>query len=379
MRSLPLFLILSLFAVPSEIEARVGRTTLRENEPRDNEFGRKLGNGYRNKNKPSHNGHYFQRPTHNGQWYIKRKVDPSEYYHNLMPSNDSNDDEKPNPTKKPTHRPTTNSSPEPTNKPPTEAPIPPPTNAPTESAFVVPPTFNPAAIVVDIVVVPPEDEDFVKPVLAPPDAIDDQNNVVTIDPPTLVQTRIAAFALRGGAEFEDPSSYQSAALKRVEEQTGAEDMSDAKLIQYYALYSIFEATNARSNDFLLQARTFGDDERDIPGWKITSGWTETNLDPCEGEWYGISCVDDKVIRVDLFDNGLTGNFAPEIKLLAGDGEYSTGAGSLVQLDIFNNEHMSNDGDNSWIADLGSQLGTFKKQQQICCISMVAAAFVNRDK
>ena len=169
--------------------------------------------------------------------------------------------------------------------------------------------------------------------------------------------RLADFALSGGAEFEDPSSYQSAALRRVEEQVGAEDMSDIKLIQYYALYSIFEATNAKPNDFIITSRTFGDDLSDIPGWTTTTGWLDTNLDPCADSWFGVSCNNDQVVSLDLFDNGLTGNFAPEVKLLAGDGFYATGAGSLESLDIFNNENLSNNGDNSWIADLGSSLGT----------------------
>lgn len=175
---------------------------------------------------------------------------------------------------------------------------------------------------------------------------------------SVIQMRLADFALSGGTEFEDPSSYQSAALRRVEEQVGAEDMSDIKLIQYYALYSIFEATNAKPNDFIITSRTFGDDLSDIPGWKTTTGWLDTNLDPCADSWYGVSCNNDQVVSLDLFDNGLTGNFAPEVKLLAGDGFYATGAGSLESLDIFNNENLSNNGDNSWITDLGSTLGAY---------------------
>jgi len=42
--------------------------------------------------------------------------------------------------------------------------------------------------------------------------------------------------------------------------------------------------------------------------------------------------------------------------LASDGYTATGAGALLALDIFNNEYLSNNNDNSWIADLGSQLG-----------------------
>eukprot|EP00536_Pseudo-nitzschia_multiseries_P014689 jgi/Psemu1/291589/fgenesh1_pg.752_\ len=185
------------------------------------------------------------------------------------------------------------------------------------------------------------------------DGNDDQQFTIEFEPPSKVQLRILDFALEGGVEFEDPSSYQSAALRRVEEQVGIDDMTDVKLMQYYSLYCIFEATNAKSNEFIVQSKAF---EAGIPGWKVTTGWTENNVDPCGGKWWGISCVDDKVVNLDLFDNSLTGNFPPEVVFLAADGIYSIGAGALVSLDIFNNNFMSNNRDNSWMQDLGSQLG-----------------------
>jgi hypothetical protein len=255
-------------------------------------------------------------------------------------------------TDKPTEVPTFVPSFKPT-EPPFEVQTEPPIEEPVPTE-PVPPTFNPAEVITIGVVTPIDDDDEVEKVIFS----NETDGVINFDPPSEIEARLAEYVLQGGDEFFDRTSYQFAALKRVEAQVGADLMSDTKLIQYYALYSIFEATNAKLNDFIIQSRAFGEGlEGDkVPGWKISSGWLESDLDPCEGEWYGVTCVDDQIINLDLFDNGLTGNFPPEVVLLAGDGFFSTGAGALVSLDIFNNELMSNNGDNSWIQDLGSQLG-----------------------
>ncbi len=371
LRGLPLLLILSLLNT-SEVSARVGSKTNADSENNNHRDIRQLAGQYNKPHPPAnHNGHYY--PRHHGQYdyyYIKRPVDPSEYYYNYNPPA-----EPTSATKRPTARPTKAPQPaipvasvpkpaiEPT-LPPTEAPVPEPSLVPSESPIeqtdsptempVPPPTFNPA-IVVDLDVVG-GDGDGETGIVKPEIGVEDPGLVIDFEEPTPIQLRISEFALGGGSEFQDKSSYQWLALQRVEEQVGAEDMSDVKLLQYYVLYCIFESTNAKSNEFIKQSRAFGDDESDIPGWTITSGWMENDLDPCLGEWYGILCDEDQIVNVDLFDNGLTGNFAPEIKLLAGDGFYSTGAGNLVSLDIFNNQLLSNNGDNSWIADLGSGLG-----------------------
>jgi hypothetical protein len=150
--------------------------------------------------------------------------------------------------------------------------------------------------------------------------------------------------LQGGAEFDDPSSYQTAALRRVEEQVGADTMAEEKLIQYYALYCIFSSTHEVSNDVIVTDSQF---DLIIPGWEITTGWTETNVDPCDG-WFGVACESDEVVQLDLYSNSLTGNFAPEVTLLS----------SLTQLDLFNNPLLSNNGDSSWMTNLGSQMSKF---------------------
>jgi hypothetical protein len=365
LRALPFFLILSLL-LPSETAGRVGSTGSQQDVENGGESSlRKLAGGYGRPYQP------YTPPKHSGQYYIKRPIDPSEHYNNYKPAAKPTDPYPvyPEPTVKPSNKPTPapysvlpkipiSGSPKPTSPPlptfkptalptlkPTEPPQPQPTPEPTKEKEEAPPTFGPG---VDIEV----ENEILKP----------SNETIMFEPPTQIQSRIAEFALQGGAEFEDVTSYQSAALRRVEAQVGADGMTDVKLMQYYSLYCILEATNSKTNDFIIQSRAFGDGlsgiEDNIPGWKITSGWLETDLDPCEGEWYGVSCVDEQIVTLDLFDNGLTGNFAPEVVLLAGDGFFSTGAGSLVSLDIFNNELMSNNGDNSWMQDLGSQLGTW---------------------
>jgi len=266
----------------------------------------------------------------------------------------------------PTSSPTNSPTEEPTPKPTTASPTAGSTSSPTAGLTSSPtagstssPTAGPTSSPTkgpDVTTLTPTDELLMNFTIdGEDDESVDQQTTIEFAPPSNVQLRIGDFALLGGVEFEDPSSYQSAALRRVEEQVGVDDMTDVKLMQYYSLYCIFEATNAKSNEFIVQSRAFAEDAG-IPGWKVTTGWLENNLDPCEGNWWGVSCVDDKVVNLDLFDNGLTGDFAPEVVFLAGDGFYATGAGALVSLDIFNNRFMSNNGDNTWIEDLGSQLG-----------------------
>jgi hypothetical protein len=393
LRALPLLLVLSLL-LSSETAARVGTITSSssssssisdadavdvENNGGSENSGsglRELAGGYGYRPwkpwKPYKPPTPPTPPRHSGHYYLKRPIDPSEHYHNYAPVAKPTDPypvytEPPaNPTYRPTAAPYSvlplipiPGSPKPTiPPPPTFDPTTKPTPLPTLVGVEAPPTFSPFPPSVEIVLEENETEDkddvgILKPT----------NDTIKFEPPSPIQLRIAEFALDGGEEFADPSSYQFAALKRVEAQVGAENMTDVKLMQYYSLYCIFESTNAKSNDFIVQSRAFGDginsiqDNNVIPGWKITSGWMENDVDPCIGEWYGVSCANEQIVTLDLFDNGLTGNFAPEVVFLAGDGFFSTGAGSLVSLDIFNNELMSNNGDNSWMQDLGSQLGT----------------------
>jgi len=169
-------------------------------------------------------------------------------------------------------------------------------------------------------------------------------------PPVVLQT-IQPFALQGGSEFADPNSYQSRALARTEEQVGINTQTSAKILQYYALYSIFIATNGVSNVI-----TDSEGIVNVPGWIVAQGWESTSLDPCSGAWFGVDCDGDLVTKLDLFSNLLTGAFPPEVVLLASDGARATGAGALERVDLFDNMLLTNNNDNSWWEQLGSAFG-----------------------
>jgi len=176
--------------------------------------------------------------------------------------------------------------------------------------------------------------------------------VVPVSP---VQSKLAQFALNGGAEFEDTTSYQYKALKQVEAQEGVDTFTDAKLTQYYALYCIYFATNGVPNDITNADPRF--EGIPFPNWLVVNGWEETTVDPCDG-WYGIVCdSESRVSIIDLFENLLTGAFPAEIVLLSLDGPFATGAGNLFRLDLFRNEFLFNNEDNTWMTDLGSNMTT----------------------
>jgi hypothetical protein len=225
------------------------------------------------------------------------------------------------------------------------APIAPPSDAPV--APVAPPSEAPvtpteAPVAPIPAPVPPPTEAPVAPTIPP-----------TSGMPT-VQIRLTPFALQGGAEFNDPNSYQSQALLRTEQQEGVESFTDEKLTQYYALYCIYNATNQVPTSITDMDPRF--DGIPFPRWLVETGWDQTNVDPCDG-WFGIACdAEGRVETIDLFENLLTGSFPPEVTLLSLDGPAATGAGNLFRLDLFRNEFLYNNNDNSWFTDLGSNIG-----------------------
>lgn len=165
---------------------------------------------------------------------------------------------------------------------------------------------------------------------------------------------IASFGLNA-ASLHDPSSYQHQAMQRTSQQIGVDGFSDAKLVQYYALYCIYFATYAMPNHITNDDPRFAGIV--FPFWLISTNWDQVNVDPCNG-WHGISCDSDgKVTNIDLYENTLTGTWPDEVKLLAADGPFSTGAGKLTQVDLFANEFLT--GDASWISDLGSSVSKFE--------------------
>lgn len=159
-------------------------------------------------------------------------------------------------------------------------------------------------------------------------------------------------ALQGGDELDDPNAYQSCALGRTLAQEDIETsaMTEAKIIQYYALYSIYCATNGVSNKFTDNALGVGNP---VPGWVKNDNWDRANIDPCDG-WYGITCDNQgRVTEVKLFSNNLTGRWPAEVTLLASSGPRSTGAGRLNRIDIYDN--MIHSEDPFWISELGDEL------------------------
>jgi len=229
------------------------------------------------------------------------------------------------PTGKPTGLPTKSPTKAPTKKPTTSSPTKAPTKKPTSSPTKAPTTSNPT----------------VTPTLSPTSSPTKANRLGgqgddIIPLISILQGRIEPNSYYGGAEFEDPISYQMKALFRVEEQDGVEWVSDHTLLQYYILYCIYYSANGAN-------------------WKSNTGWEESTLGPCSG-WFGISCDEENnIVGINLYDNGLNGLLPPEVSLLASDGFRSTGAGALQSLDLYLNADLGNGNDNYWISELGSSL------------------------
>ncbi|KAG7364255.1 hypothetical protein IV203_037457 [Nitzschia inconspicua] len=178
-----------------------------------------------------------------------------------------------------------------------------------------------------------------------------------------LQTRLekAIFGLTvNAAAFQDPTSYQSKALQRTSQQEGVYGFTDSKIAQYYILYCLYYATYAVPNEITLSDPRF--EEIIFPTWLISTNWDKVNVDPCDG-WYGIVCdTNGKVAEIILSQNILTGKWPEEVKLLAGDGPFSTGAGNITQIDLFRNEFLTNGGDSSWMSDLGSGITTIMLEE-----------------
>jgi len=137
----------------------------------------------------------------------------------------------------------------------------------------------------------------------------------TAEPTTVEYSIVRDVALEGGAEFLRPNSYQSKALRWLEQNSWVSS-SGMQMIQRYTLACISIATTNVSHRFANPART---------QWKNTTRWM-TATDECT--WYGVECDSNKqVIALRLNNNGLTGSFPPEVKLMAS---------TLKRLDIGDN-------------------------------------------
>lgn len=200
---------------------------------------------------------------------------------------------------------------------------------------------------------------------------------------TALKSRVinATKSLNADALLIDPNitTYQSKAFLQLSRQVGVDGFTDAKLAQYYALYCIYFATNAVPNEITDNDIRFKYIK--MPEWTESTNWkNETTVDPCgnsvidladnttldsilvslsfvrtEG-WKGVTCNDQgRVISLELYENFLTGVWPEEVVLLASDGRFSTGAGALEFIDLYDNKFLSNGDDSSWMSHLGSNM------------------------
>jgi hypothetical protein len=148
----------------------------------------------------------------------------------------------------------------------------------------------------------------------------------------------------GGAEFENPTSYQSLAKKWVMThkypiQDGSVLSTEQQVLQLYVLACIYYNTYSVRSDWT--DFHYGSDVA-IPGWFSSLGWMGDPADACN--WYGLTCDDQgRVSKIQLDTNGLTGYFPPEVALLHE---------SLNTIDLYNNIlHNSGELGNSFLGEL----------------------------
>jgi hypothetical protein len=160
--------------------------------------------------------------------------------------------------------------------------------------------------------------------------------VSTPRPTSSIRAIIEQVALQGGAEFDNPDSYQSQSLQFLEDTLSPQ--TDQEYIRYYALACIFTASSGVQNKFTLAE--FGPGP--LPGWLTTRNWL-TDTDYCT--WHGLLCNSSgQVEAINLFQNRMYGIFAPEVQLLAD---------TVLKIDLFDNFYLTAEGDagNAWIAKM----------------------------
>lgn len=155
---------------------------------------------------------------------------------------------------------------------------------------------------------------------------------------------IDSVARFGGAEFENPVSYQSRAKQWVLTQAfpvadGSSLTTEQQAIQLYALACIYYNTFGVRSDWT--DFQYGPDVA-LPGWFSSRGWLGTATDVCT--WYGITCDDQgRVAKLQLDTNGLTGYLPPETAYLHE---------SLNTIDLYNNLlHNKGDAGNAFLGEL----------------------------
>lgn len=138
--------------------------------------------------------------------------------------------------------------------------------------------------------------------------------------------------------FDDPDSYQSQALQWSLDNSAGVGANAERILQRYALASIFYATYSQRTAWT--DHSFGKGQPVLP-WVNERGWL-TFDDECD--WFGLECNEEgKIEEIDLANNILTGKFPDEVTLLAS---------SLKVLDLYNN-YIYNVGDdgNKFLGEL----------------------------
>jgi hypothetical protein len=140
----------------------------------------------------------------------------------------------------------------------------------------------------------------------PPQPVPSEDEIVAV---------LSAVSLDGGAAFQEPGSPQNKAFRWLASDTFDGYHSDEKLIQRYALATLFYATNGEA-------------------WLNNSMWLDSG-DEC-GRWWqfigGLACDSPTgaVTALELAKNNLTGTLPPEIGLFP----------SLARLDLSQNHLKS---------------------------------------
>jgi hypothetical protein len=130
-----------------------------------------------------------------------------------------------------------------------------------------------------------------RPTLPTPSDILPQDMLYGADEFNRIKDIVLDSSPTSGLALEDPDSPQSQALAWI--YTDCAGLPDEKVVQRWALASFYFGTN-------------GDN------WVVKDGWLQPQS---ECSWYGVSCLDGVVTKLELEQNRLAGFLVPEIAVL----------------------------------------------------------------
>lgn len=119
----------------------------------------------------------------------------------------------------------------------------------------------------------------------------------TLSPSQSLLSLITGVAIRKGAEFVDPDSYQSHAYNWLAKNFTYGTYSDAQLVQRYSLACLYFSTDLETEG----------------GWNLSTEWL-SYLTACD--WFGIVCnAAGDITALNLGSNNLVGELPAEVSLL----------------------------------------------------------------